>query len=113
MLPLLPKLQNQMNDIPLEQQRKDAEMLVQTVCQASELSIEDFRTAPKGYKINVARGVACVLSRELKIIPRIFGETIGRTRANVVNISKHYRGYLSTRDKATVELYKKVKDLLP
>ena len=102
-----------MNEIPIDTQRKNAEMLIGKVCEASGLSVEDFKHAPKGYKINVARGVACVLSRELQINPRIFGEAMGRTRANVVNISRHYRGYLATNDFSTVELYQKVKLMLP
>lgn len=101
-----------MNDVPLEIQREKAEMLIKMVSEASGISTDDFRNLPKGLSINVARGVACVLSRELHIIPRIFGEAFGRSRANVVNISKCYRGYLSTNDKATVELYHKVRQML-
>ena len=101
-----------MNDIPLDIQREKADRLIRVVSEASGISIDDFRTLPKGLAVNVARGVACVLSRELHIIPRIFGEAFGRSRANVVNVSKHYRGYLATHDKATVELYNKVKQIL-
>lgn len=101
-----------MNDIPLDIQREKAAMLIEAVCDASGITTDDFRTLPKGLNVNIARGVACVLSRELHIIPRIFGEAFGRSRANVVNVSKHYRGYLSTKDRATVELYNKVKQIL-
>ncbi|MBQ9533488.1 MAG: hypothetical protein IJR71_05985 [Prevotella sp.] len=102
-----------MSEIPIDKQRKDAEMLLQVVSEASGYSVDDIKHATKSYGINVARGVACVVSRELQIIPRIFGEVLERTRCNVVNISKHYRGYLSTKDKATVNLYEKVKQMLP
>ena len=102
-----------MSEIPVDKQRKDAEMLLEAVSKASGYSVDAIKHATKSYGINVARGVACVISRELQIIPRVFGEAMGRTRCNVVNISKHYRGYLSTKDKATVNLYEKVKQMLP
>lgn len=89
-----------------------AEQVAKAVCAACGLSFDQLLYAPKGREVNLARGLYCAVTTLCSIHPTKAAETIKRSRANVITVSKHYRGYLEVRDAVTTKLFNKIVDNL-
>lgn len=86
--------------------------VMQAVCTACEVTREQMLYAPKSSRINLARGLYCAITKLAGIHPAQAADAIKRSRANVITVAKHYKGYLEVRDAVTTNLYNKIVDNL-
>jgi hypothetical protein len=89
-----------------------ASKIVEAVCAASNipwyvLCCPQKKSVPS----NIALGVCCVLSWDVSIHPCIMAQAIHRTRQNIINQTRKYRGYLSSGDVLVSSLYKEARDI--
>ena len=89
-----------------------ANQIIDAVCKVGNVSYFSFLSAPKSNHINTLRGICCVVSWEENIPARRLAKLIHRTRGNVLNQTKKYRGFLQAKDKTSCEVYNKVKEEL-
>lgn len=89
-----------------------SEQVAQAVCAVCNISSEQLVYAPKSRDVNLARGLYCAVTKLAGIHPTDAAATIKRSRANVITVAKHYKGYLEVRDAVTTNLYNKIVDYL-
>ena len=85
-----------------------ADQVAEAVCQVFAITGEQLVTAPKSTNANLARGLFCAVCVMAGIHPKSAATVIKRSRANVITVAKHYRGYIETGDKITRGLYDKI-----
>lgn len=86
-----------------------ADIIIDAVCKVGGITYFQLLNAPKETTISTLRGVCCVVAWEYNIHARRLARLIHRTRGNVLNQTKKYRGFLQAKDKLTVDIYNKVK----
>ena len=86
-----------------------ADIIIDAVCKVGGISYFQLLNAPKETTISTLRGVCCVVAWEYNIHARRLARLIHRTRGNVLNQTKKYRGFLQAKDQLTVDIYNKVK----
>lgn len=87
-----------------------ADIIIDAVCKVGGISYFQFLNEPKNTTISTLRGVCCVVAWEYKIHARRLSRLIHRTRGNVLNQTKKYRGFLQAKDPLTTDIYNKVKN---
>lgn len=87
-----------------------ADIIIDAVCKVGGISYFQFLNAPKDTFLSTLRGVCCVVAWEYNIHARRLAKLIHRTRGNVLNQTKKYRGFLQAGDKLTNNIYNKVKE---
>lgn len=89
-----------------------ADLIIDAVCEVGEISYFTFILAPKSTTLNTLRGVCCLMAWEYGVHARRMCKLIRRTRGNVLNMQRVYRGLLQSKDPMTVEYYNKVKNAI-
>lgn len=85
-----------------------AKVIARAVCQVFGIT-KTVLVSNRGLKeINLARGIYCLVCYDEGIHPLFSSKVISRTRSNVVNITRHYKGYFDTKDKEVVAYYELV-----
>ena len=92
---------------PHEQYRR-AEIIVDAVCKVGGINYFQLLSAPKSEKMSTLRGLCCVAGWEFGVHARRMAKMIHRTRGNVLNMQRKYRGLIVFKDALTVSLYGKV-----
>lgn len=82
-----------------------AEEVAQAVCAAFNITRQQLVYAPKSKAINFARGLYCATTVIAGIHPKDAAHTIQRSRASVITVAKHYKGYLEVGDQELTNLY--------
>ena len=95
-----------------DEQYRRAEIIIDAVCAVGKCTYVDFMYKKKSLHMNILRGVACYLSWEYGVHARRMAIMTNRTRGNIINQSKRYRGYITNDDLASIEIYNKAKELL-
>lgn len=85
-----------------------ADKIIDAVCKVGKISYFHFLWAPKNTTLSTLRGVCCVIAWEQGVHARRLAKLIHRTRGNVLNQTKKYRGFLQSKDKLTTEIYNNV-----
>lgn len=94
------------------EQYRRADIIIDAICNVGEITYMDFVMEKRSVKMNTLRGVCCLLGWEYGVHPRKLAEMIRRSRSNVINQTNRYRNWLSSRDKITVDYYKRVKQIV-
>lgn len=76
------------------------------------LTGEQLTRKERSRRLSMARGVYCLVCDAENIHSLFSCKVIQRSRNNVVNIARHYRGYYDTGDKEVVLYYGKVLELI-
>lgn len=82
-----------------------AKIIAEEVCKAGGISVLELRGRKKTTLLNTLRGLCQYLSWEFCIHPTCMAEAINRSRANIINQSKRYWGYIQTGDKLSMKIY--------
>lgn len=82
----------------------------QAVCEVGEISLEQLRSRKKAVLLNSLRGIFCFMAMKGGIHPTLAGERLERSRGNVINQAKRYKGYLDSKDKYITMLYTVIND---
>lgn len=85
-----------------------ARVILRAVCQVFGITKTMMTSNSYLRDIKLARGIYCLVCYDEGIHPLFSSKVISRTRSNVVNITKHYKGYYDTRDKEVVAYYELV-----
>lgn len=88
-----------------EEDFEKARMIANEVCKAGEISISELQNRKKSTLLNTLRGLCQYLSWEYGIHPICMAKIINRSRANIINQCKRYRGYIQTGDKLSTKIY--------
>lgn len=91
---------------------EEVDRIIRAACKVGGFSYAEFVSRKKSLKMNVVRGVACVISRYRCIHPSITAKLIGRTRGNVINVARKYHHYLQARDKITLQFYNNITKMI-
>lgn len=95
-----------------ETQEKYAYQVIGACCKVGSYEYEDFTRRRKELRLNILRGLYYVITRELKVHPKIAAQISKRTRSTAINAQKKYLGYLKSKDKLTTALYNELKQEL-
>lgn len=96
----------------VDEQYRRAIAIIDAVCKAGGVSYLDFLFENRSTRLNVIRGVAFYLSWEYGVHPIRMAALTRYSRSNIINQSKRYRWYIKTGDNASVELYRRTKEIL-
>lgn len=89
-----------------------ADKVIDAICKVGKIDYPAFVRRKKSTKVNILRGVACVIVREQLVHPRVAAMLFRRNRSNVCNQQRKYIEYLQVRDKAVMNVYNQVNDIL-
>lgn len=80
-------------------------IIEESICGISNVSMELLCSKKKSVLLNSLRGIYYLLAIDNGIHPTVVGERLCRSRCNVINQAKRYKGYLDIKDKFITELY--------
>ncbi len=89
-----------------------ADIIIDAVCEVGGISYFQLLNAPKETTISTLRGICCVVAWEYNVHARKLAKLIHRTRGNVLNQTKKYRGFLQAKDPLATQIYNKVKEII-
>lgn len=90
-----------------------ADHIIEVVCNIGDVAFEDFVSPKtKNSKLNILRGLYCVITRDYCIHPIYAANLACRTRQNVINQARKYMGYLQVKDPCVTALYKNIRNQL-
>lgn len=87
---------------------RKADLIIDAVCYVGGITYFQLLNDPKSTMLSTLRGVCCVVAWDYGIHARRLAKLIHRTRGNVLNQTKKYRGFLQAKDPLTTEIYNKV-----
>lgn len=85
-----------------------ARKVASTVCRQFNLSWQQLLHGSRSRNVSMARGIFCLVCDMEDIHALFVSQVIKKTRQNVVNITRHYRGYYEMNDKEVVKWFTKV-----
>lgn len=89
-----------------------ARIIAAAVCKIFRINMKYLVNNPRKKDVNLARGLFCLRCYDEGIHPLFTGSVLKCTRSNVVNITRHYKGYYETKNKEVVEGYDRLKEKL-
>ncbi len=87
-----------------------ADVIIDAICEVGGFSYLHLIFAPKETRLSTLRGVCCLMAWEYGVHARRMAKLIRRTRGNVLNMQRSYRGLLQSGDPMTVDLYNQVRE---
>lgn len=85
-----------------------ARRVAYAVCLEFRMTLRELTDAPKSRRMNLARGVYCLVCDKEGVHPIFSCKVLKRSRSNVINIARRYRGYRDTGYKEVAMCYDKV-----
>lgn len=82
-----------------------ARIIASAVCNIFGIKKDAFANNSRFQDVNLARGIYCLVCYEEGIHPLFSSKVINCSRSNVVNITRHYKGYYDTHNKEVVAYY--------
>lgn len=99
-------------EINVTEQYRRADIIIDAICSVGGINYGDLVVRSRSVRMNTLRGVCCLMSWEYGVHPKRLAELIRRSRSNVINQTNRYRKWMSTGDKITVEVYRRVKKIV-
>lgn len=96
----------------LDEQSERVDIIISAICAVGKVSYCNLLSHTKSLYMNILRGVAFYLSWEYNVHPRMMSILMRRSRANVINQSKRYRGYIQCGDPLTIDIYDHAKKMV-
>ncbi len=90
------------------EQYEQADAILQAVCDVGQVTFFSLCSTVKSNKLNILRGIYCLLVREHCIHPTRASMLICRSRQNIINQARKYHNYIRMKDKEVSEIYNKV-----
>lgn len=90
-----------------------ADSIIEAICAIGGVTFVQL-TSPhiKSAKLNILRGLYCVITRDYCIHPIRAARLICRTRQNVINQARKYMGYLQLKDPCVTKIYQQINQQL-
>lgn len=90
-----------------------ADSIIEAVCAIGGVTFCQL-TSPhvKSAKLNILRGLYCVITRDHCIHPTRAARLLCRTRQNVINQARKYMGYLQVKDPYITKIYREINNQL-
>lgn len=93
-------------DIPKQYELSD--IIMRTICDIGKVTFLQLTSMKKTEHLNILRGLYCLICRDYCIHPRLAARLICRSRQNVINQTRKYRGYLQIGDIRTITIYNQI-----
>lgn len=90
-----------------------SDAILQAVCDVGKVTFFTLCSTAKSNKLNILRGVYCLVTRSYCIHPSRAARMICRSRQNVINQARKYHDYVRTKDKTVMSVYEQVLSRLP
>jgi chromosomal replication initiation ATPase DnaA len=87
---------------------KEITKLAEKICNYFNISLNELHEKRTCSKINIARGLMCMMSVERCYHPIEVGQYIGCSRSNVINQARKYGDYLKVKDKMITKIYNEI-----
>lgn len=87
---------------------REAQAVFSSVCKVFGLTGKELRSRECSQRLYLAWGVCCFICCDDGIHPSFSCKLIRRSRSNVINIARHYKGYYDTGGKEVVMYHDKV-----
>lgn len=91
---------------------KRANIIIDAVCRAGNVSYEDLVCHPKNMLFNILRGLCCVFAKEYDVHPSRMHDLLRRTRCNIINQGRKYKEYIDSQDPYTMRYYIEAKSII-
>ncbi len=80
-------------------------IIEQAICKVGKITPAELRTRKTTNYVNVFRGLFCLLATDAGVHPVTTAGYLNRSRANVINQTKNYKGYLNVKDRYITMLH--------
>lgn len=89
-----------------------SDAIMRTICEIGKVSFFQLTSPKKTEHLNTLRGLYCLICRDYCIHPKLAAKLLCRSRQNIINQTRKYRGYLQTKDPRTITIYTQIMNKL-
>lgn len=82
-----------------------SDAIMRIICDVGNVTFYQLVSRKKTEHLNTLRGLFCLICRDNCVHPKLAAKLISRSRQNIINQTRKYKGYLQTGDPNTSKLY--------